>query len=148
MLNKVKNSVAILLLTLVLLLSYFFQKSSSVSVDRATCSFYDGLCEIDTDKGSIRLASFPNSIELEEEINLKISYPPDLTLLSAQITGVNMYMGRIPVLFDVDEVGIAHGTFFLGSCSEPKMRWQMELILTDGQGISHMYYSHFATERP
>lgn len=147
MLSKVKNSVAILLLTLVLLFSYFFQKSSSVSVERATCSFYEGLCEIDTDKGSIRLTSFPETIALEEENHLKLTYPASLTLSNVQITGINMYMGHVPVTFDIDEVGVAHGTFFLGVCSEPNMRWQMALVFTDSQGISSTYYATFATFR-
>jgi hypothetical protein len=147
MLTKIKYSVAILLLTLLLLMSYFWQKQQALSVDRTACTFDQGHCQIHSDKGSIRFESFPESMAIEEEINVKITFPNELKLKQVFITGVNMYMGKTRVLFDEQDIGVAQGVFFLGSCSEPNMRWQMTLELEDYAGVVSRYYGNFATFR-
>lgn len=57
----------------------------------------------------------------------------EIATLSAQIEGVNMFMGKVPVTFNA-ESGSWLGKVFLGMCGEREMLWQMKVtaVLSDG----------------
>ena len=86
------------------------------------------------------IATFSTMPEPEESVTLKILIPENQEIESAWIEGVNMYMGKIPVLLDNDGQGKWSGWFMLGSCSEPVMKWQLRLNIKDKGSPSYLYF--------
>ncbi len=108
-----------------------------------SCNFVNNRCEllIGDQKITARFSQHP---EVEESITLEFSSLSGLVPESAWIEGVNMYMGKIPVLIDKDEHGSWSGWFMLGSCSEPRMDWRIQLNLENSEPV---YYLNFSTEQ-
>jgi hypothetical protein len=61
-------------------------------------------------------------IQTEEEILLTISVPEGIVVSATWVEGVNMYMGKTPVIPEND-----HYTTFLGSCNLATMEWQLNI---------------------
>lgn len=94
--------------------------------------------------GDIYLSVSPGHIPVETLLRLQLRSDKPLQALSAQITGVSMYMGKIPLRFVFDPVaGVWVSDFMLGACSDPKMIWQLQLQLTDGNGIVRQLSTEF-----
>lgn len=91
-----------------------------------------------------RLDISPWPVAVEEEITLLLT--PLLTddtieAVSARVEGVNMNMGRIPVIWwKQPKTGDYKGHFMLGSCSEPKMQWRLvvDVQLQSGKKIQRL----------
>ncbi|BDX06545.1 hypothetical protein MACH26_20660 [Planctobacterium marinum] len=87
----------------------------------------------------------PWPVLVEEEITLlftlSMSEKQKIESISARVEGVNMNMGVIPVIWsEADTSGQTIGSFMLGSCSEPVMRWQLilDVRLTSGKKIQRI----------
>lgn len=66
----------------------------------------------------------------------------DISAVSGNITGVSMYMGRIPLRFSRASEGFA-ADFLLGACTDPKMLWQLELEILYRDGKKHTVKHQF-----
>lgn len=59
-----------------------------------------------------------------------------------------MYMGRIPLhwrkLSDTDSV-VWQAEFLLGACTDPHMRWQLQLTLLLPDGSSELQFVEFSS---
>tara|TARA_B100000446_G_scaffold179834_1_gene195312 strand:+ start:88 stop:567 length:480 start_codon:yes stop_codon:yes gene_type:complete len=108
-----------------------------------SCNFVNETCEFLID-GEVAIATFSTMPEPEESVTLKILIPENQEIESAWIEGVNMYMGKIPVLLDNDGQGKWSGWFMLGSCSEPVMKWQLRLNI---EGKDNPHYLYFVTQQ-
>ena len=108
-----------------------------------SCNFVNETCEFLID-GEVAIATFSTMPEPEESVTLKILIPENQEIESAWIEGVNMYMGKIPVLLDNDGQGKWSGWFMLGSCSEPVMKWQLRLNI---EGKDNPPYLYFVTQQ-
>lgn len=85
---------------------------------------------------TLALTITPGSILVETPLLLSIKSAEPIQAISGELQGISMYMGRIPLQWQQIE-GEWQSTFLLGACSDPKMRWQLELELhyADGQQI-------------
>lgn len=89
---------------------------------------------------------------IEEMMQVKISSLGDEIVEEVWVEGINMYMGRIPVVaIKADNIWV--GEFFLGSCSEPKMQWQLVVKLRSEAGdltsIKQTFFSEmWAIKKP
>lgn len=108
------------------------------------CEFVNQECNIALNNNNIS-AAFEKQPEVEESITVNFSLPLTKQVESIWIEGVNMYMGKIPVLVEQQENGVWSGWFMLGSCSEPTMRWKM-LIHVEGEGKPYVMF--FDTKMP
>lgn len=108
------------------------------------CEFVNLDCSITLNNNSIS-AAFEKQPEAEESITVNFSLPLSKQVQSVWIEGVNMYMGKIPVLVEQQDSGVWSGWFMLGSCSEPMMRWKM-LIHVRGEDAPYVMF--FETKMP
>ena len=136
--------VAIIVVAVCVYLAHKFQSSvlkdtSVVNGIGNSCNFVNETCEFLID-GEVAIATFSTMPEPEESVTLKILIPENQEIESAWIEGVNMYMGKIPVLLDNDGQGKWSGWFMLGSCSEPVMKWQLRLNFKDKGSPSYLYF--------
>lgn len=87
----------------------------------------------------------PGAIPVETALTLRLTPQEPLVQVSAEIQGVSMYMGRIPLQWrQADTTAEAKTTtwtaeFFLGACSDPQMQWQLQLWLEypDGRKVPY-----------
>lgn len=140
--------VAIIVVAVCVYLAHKFQ--SSALKDRGvvngignSCNFVNETCEFLIDE-KLAIASFSTMPEPEESVTVKLIIPEGKNIESAWIEGVNMYMGKIPVLLDSDGKGKWSGWFMLGSCSEPVMKWQLRLNV---EGMDSPSYLYFVTQQ-
>ncbi|MEM0909342.1 MAG: hypothetical protein AAGJ37_00090 [Pseudomonadota bacterium] len=106
------------------------------------CALLKNECFFSTQKGEFRL-KFEQTPIAEEELKIAFNIPDGLTVHHAHIQGINMYMGRIPVLF---EDGLPENTAvtFLGSCNLVEMQWVLT-IEYDVDGIRDSVQVFFST---
>ena len=140
--------VAILVVAVCVYAAHSYQSSVSTDIDiisglKSSCTFSNKTCEFLID-GEVAIATFSTMPEPEESVTLKILIPENQEIESAWIEGVNMYMGKIPVLLDNDGQGKWSGWFMLGSCSEPVMKWQLRLNI---EGKDNPHYLYFVTQQ-
>lgn len=117
-----------ILLTLLVVVSIF-----EVKREEGKTQFYTAETPVCLDgnecKESTRLnvefKDFP--IKVEEEVWAKIYLDSGWKLKRGWIEGVNMYMGKTPLLIEAEseEKNEYEVIFFLGSCTEPQMHWRL-----------------------
>ncbi|WP_394220231.1 hypothetical protein [Alteromonas gracilis] len=116
-----------------------FKETSVVNGIGNSCNFVNETCEFLID-GKIAIATFSTAPIPEESVTLKLFIPQNQSIESAWIEGVNMYMGKIPVLLNDNGEGKWSGWFMLGSCSEPVMKWQLRLNIEGKESPSYLYF--------
>lgn len=84
--------------------------------------------------------NFLSPIVTEEEILLTFELPPDVKITEAWIEGINMFMGKTPV---IEEAG--RFVTFLGSCNLDTMHWQLNMKVEDKNGRVTSYSAVFYT---
>ncbi|APD86362.1 hypothetical protein BM527_09830 [Alteromonas sp. Mex14] len=136
--------VAIIVVAVCVYLAHKFQSSALTDTGVIngignSCNFVNETCEFLID-GELAIATFSTMPEPEESVTLKILIPENQEIESAWIEGVNMYMGKIPVLLDSNADGVWSGWFMLGGCSEPVMKWQLRLNIKDKESPNYLYF--------
>ncbi|MGY5797286.1 hypothetical protein [Rheinheimera faecalis] len=73
----------------------------------------------------------PADAPVEEVLNWAIELSDGWQIKQAEVTGVSMSMGTIPLLFKaVDgQPEFYKAEMVLGACSQPRMKWQLQLKL-------------------
>ncbi|MFT5924000.1 MAG: hypothetical protein ACJASL_005037 [Paraglaciecola sp.] len=94
---------------------------------------------------------FLQEIEVEEELLLIITVPNDTKIKKMWVQGINMYMGKNALIIDSvyakGQQKVYNARLFLGSCSEPAMRWQLIIQTTDESQSEQSWFFNFATDR-
>ncbi|GLR70051.1 hypothetical protein [Agaribacter marinus] len=110
------------------------------------CRLINEQCAIESDYGKISVNFMQPPIS-EEELALQFSIPAGYALGTVQIEGINMYMGKTPVLFE-DTRRPALGVTFLGACNLDEMQWKMTFKLTkNGTILAPLYTVYFSTTK-
>jgi hypothetical protein len=145
-LQKVKYSLPVVTL-LALAMFTFLYKTSQIETD-VFCQFDSSTCTVLGVDAEFSLSVTPFPIKTEEQLIFTLDLEPGLTFKSAWIQGVNMYMGKIPVLPLEDSFSQTtrlNLESYLGSCSEPNMRWQMIVTLSDDNNNEFSRYINFSS---
>ena len=97
------------------------------------------------------LVNFSTKVLVEEQNTVQLLLPETWNLKQIWIQGVNMYMGKIAVLEQTELSQPTNNThslwFFIGSCSEPHMRWQLIIELENRETLkTERFFVNFATD--
>jgi hypothetical protein len=94
---------------------------------------------------------FLQTIEVEEELALSITTSDNIQIKEMWVQGVNMYMGKSAVLsysvYAQDAKMVYKSRLFLGSCSEPAMKWQLVIQTVDDKQVKQSWFYNFSTDR-
>jgi hypothetical protein len=94
---------------------------------------------------------FLQKIEVEEQISLSITVPSNTEIKQMWVQGINMYMGKNAVIVEsvyAKEMKKVYNAYlFLGSCSEPAMKWRLIIQTVDNNGLEQSWLFNFATNR-
>jgi hypothetical protein len=103
------------------------------------------------DNGQQISIQFLSEIEVEEEITMTIKLPKNTKIEAMWVQGVNMYMGKNAIITDsIYEQGtkkVYNARLFLGSCSEPAMKWQMIIQTSINDELKKSWFFNFSTDR-
>lgn len=129
--NK-KCLVALLVLTSVISCS---KKENSIDLSQsAQCISEQSHCYLESPFGVIDIAFDSQYLVAEQPFKLHIkSKNSNLAVLGGYMEGVDMYMGKIPLLFNQAEQGDFIAKTMFGSCSMKQMQWRVWLTLADTQ---------------
>lgn len=118
-------------LLVLLLVVHYFNTSRIADIDVHQTLLLDS---------EISVAISPIPVVPEEELTVAVrlinkQLSGQIHQLDAWVEGVNMFMGKSPVIWQQDpeqtaaEKDLYIGSFMLGSCSEPQMQWQLILVM-------------------
>ncbi|MBY0418113.1 MAG: hypothetical protein K2W88_08660 [Pararheinheimera sp.] len=73
----------------------------------------------------------PADAPVEEILNWTIKVADGWQIKQAEVIGLSMSMGTIPLLFKAldGQPGVYNAEMVLGACSQPRMKWQLQLKL-------------------
>ena len=73
----------------------------------------------------------PADAPVEEILNWTIKVADGWQIKQAEVIGLSMNMGTIPLLFKAlgGQPGVYNAEMVLGACSQPRMKWQLQLKL-------------------
>ncbi len=107
-------------------------KISTSCVNNAHCIF--------TNKVEVWLTD--SKVVPEMPFTLNLLLPLGAKVTTAQLDGVTMYMGTIPLLFKQNNQKWVADTM-VGSCSEPVMTWKMTVNYSDSDNQVHSLVYYF-----
>ncbi|MDX1537989.1 hypothetical protein [Arsukibacterium sp.] len=91
-------------------------------------------------QAELLLSLSPASAPVETPLRLSLVSEQPIELISAELTGVSMYMGIIPLPFQKvstvgkDDAEQWQAEFLLGACADPAMLWQLNLTVQFADG--------------
>lgn len=94
----------------------------------------------------LSLTVSPGLIPVETPLRLTLASSEDIQAVIAEVSGVSMYMGRIPLHWrklDATSGSRWQTEFLLGACTDPQMRWQLQLTLTFADGRVQLLQHEF-----
>ncbi len=82
----------------------------------------------------------PADAPVEEILYWTVELSDGWQIKQAEVTGLSMTMGTIPLLFKTAEgkASVYQAEMVLGACSQPRMKWQLQLQLlhaTEGEKL-------------
>jgi hypothetical protein len=135
-----KQTLILFIALLAISLSGVYYKNVNSSINPSgECDLTVGKCTFVYKNDEISV-KFLSPIVTEEEILLSIELPQELKLTEAWVEGVNMFMGKTPIMKTDDGY-----VTFLGSCSLAKMQWQLNLNIENQNGQVKTYSAAFYT---
>lgn len=139
--KKHMKSRGILLVILVLigLIGVYYENVNFSTYQGAECDLSASSCEFRLENEQISV-KFLSDIVVEEEIFLEFDLSQGLKLEKAWIEGVNMFMGKTPVIKENE----AYLTF-LGSCNLDTMKWRLVFTVTNKKGQASTHSAIFFT---
>jgi hypothetical protein len=110
------------------------------------CDITRNTCKINVLNSQISV-KFEQPPITEEELFLEFEFGKGIMIEQAWIEGVNMYMGKTPVLFE-DSSKPQRAVTFLGSCNLSQMQWRLHLnVKTDDSQMPTSVSVPFSTFR-
>jgi len=128
--NNISKSSIYLIVTLILLgvgaLGYKNVNEPTITQDE--CNITSKGCQFRLEN-ALMTVKFDQKPMTEEELYITFELPSTHTVSKAWIEGVNMYMGKTPIMFENPSSN--RGITFLGSCNLNEMTWRMYLVLVN-----------------
>lgn len=110
------------------------------------CQLRDNACFFSNDDMELSI-EFMQAPVVEEELTLNFTFSDNVLVQGAWIEGVNMYMGKTPVIINtLNYRSPLTGITFLGSCSQASMQWRLMLeVKTKEAEKTFIYSASFTT---
>jgi len=135
------------------------QKKNTLTQSPFTCLASQSRCEVLADHGTFtvkfsgQLAQ--GKVKTELPLNIQLLFngkKADIQLksVSSYLEGKTMFMGKIPVFFQLNEQGINIAETLLASCSEEVMTWRLWLtadIIQAGKVSQQTFFIDFDSQR-
>lgn len=141
--NSKKGLSTLAILLLAMSAGVFYSNVNEYELADVDCDFTEKSCNLLNQSIELTL-EFLDKPETEEELSIKFIPPSGFEIEKAWIEGVNMYMGKTPVLFETQVndqrlfTNKQTGITFLGSCNLKEMKWRLYVeIENNGQTLRY-----------
>lgn len=99
-------------------------------------------CSYDTSFGPLRIYSNHPEMPVETQLQLTAVLPQEdaltsLRIMRSEISGISMYMGRIPVQWQEVAANTWQADILLGACTDPNMVWELIITIEGASGGSN-----------
>lgn len=143
-----KRTAGLMTLTVLLVSVYIYNHHSGHTDGYDLCSENKNQC---IRSSGLHVSFDPSNIPLEEEVKVSLITHEDFEIQNAWVEGVNMFMGKIPLLIETESDSPHNrksAILFLGSCSEPRMHWRLFVEVEDVKSdAKRTLLYEFLTER-
>jgi hypothetical protein len=113
------------ILVIAVFIGIYFSNVNKSLTNTAQCSLHNNTCLFSNETLDLTVV-FKQTPIVEEEIFIDFTLSRDFIVKQAWIEGINMYMGKTPIMINKRTNGqVITGVTFLGSCSNPTMQWQL-----------------------
>lgn len=119
---------------------YFYVSNTSEQSIDYDCHLENGTCLVSVMEQSHRV-TFAPAPQIEEPLTLTITGPYAANIAMVHIEGVNMYMGKTPVVMEQQSDQQWQGWTMLGACTEPNMRWVLTISYRDQTQVNKIQFS-------
>ena len=123
----------------IVIAGFYLQSINNWSDASEKCVLIDNWCEIRKNDLTLRI-EFDQTPVSEEEIALDIGLSDAYFVSNAWVEGVNMYMGKSPIVFEYEDKP-SQGVMFLGSCHLDEMQWHLNIIVAKKGTQSEQYFT-------
>ena len=113
----------------------------STAESEGACVLEGTACQVFISDGLRIDVKVNQTITIEEAIDIEFTTSPGIEIESAWVEGVNMFMGKVPLLLEAVEPDTQKGWFMLGACSEPKMQWRMTINIKGRETPAFIWFS-------
>lgn len=111
---------------------------ANTNVETVSCEIFPG-CPLSQYGDEVSL-NLPPDISSEQLFNIELKFKQPATKVVAQLEGVSMYMGKIPVIFNQQSTNQHFlAKTFVGRCGSSEMVWRLALTWQQA-GITHYGY--------
>jgi hypothetical protein len=139
--KSIKIGNYLLIAGLIIIACLMYINNKSLVTQLSACNLSKSVCssEILGHRVTVEVQNQPIEAEKEAIFMLEVTHLTQARLINtksimAKIIGKDMYMGRIPVVFNNIAENQYQASSFIGACTEPSMEWLLlvEFEFTDG----------------
>lgn len=105
-------------------------------------------CTFTLGEHQFALSSDDPGMPIESGVQLFLTSDTPLTKVNAEVRGVSMYMGRLPVPGSLHSATEWQGEMFLGACTDPQMIWSLQLRIHTLSGADYTHEIQFRSYIP
>lgn len=139
--SKTRQVNLLVSLIFIVLVGIYYVNVNGTSDITSECEITEESCVFKGKNGIINV-KFLQAPVIEEELRLKFTVFGDVKIINVWVEGINMYMGKTPVIFeDNPNIGIT----FLGACHLSEMKWRLNIEAENKEGEVLKYSAFFFT---
>lgn len=105
-------------------------------------------CSFTLGEHRFSLSSDDPAMPIESGVQLYLTANTPIEQVSAEVRGVSMYMGRIPVVGSLNSTTEWQGEMYLGACTDPHMLWSLRLRIRTAGGEEYNHELQFQSYIP
>ena len=137
------NKLSLFILCLLFLSSCENKAIEKSSVVQPACMAFQKSCEVFMDNKKVNIFFNAKKIKPEQPFGIFIVADEQSNdfVYSGYLEGVNMFMGKIPLFFEIKEDKTIQANTMFGSCSEKNIVWRVWIIAQNKlTKVSHKQY--------
>lgn len=143
--SKLLRLIVFLSLVFIAVLGIYIPNVNNSLNNNDQCLLTNTNCSFNTNTFNFSM-TFNQKPIIEEELFINFNISSGYKIKNAWIEGVNMYMGKTPVIFtEPTDKSNVEAVTFLGSCSQANMNWQLFIEVESPEEKSKTYSVYFST---
>ncbi len=117
------------------------QKDTQAQADIGPLCNFKQSCLFETEFGTIQLMTENSQLKPESPVQFLLSLPEqDIKIISAEMRGRDMFMGKIPLLFEPSEPNTYVSDTMIGACITDFMVWRINIKLEKSGKVTEVYF--------
>ncbi|NRA53384.1 MAG: hypothetical protein HRU23_04515 [Gammaproteobacteria bacterium] len=122
------------------------EQEAETAIIASSCDVFPG-CPLSLYGDKVTLV-LPDELYAERLLDISLEFKQPVTEITAQLAGVSMYMGKIPVIFSKQEAGNSYlAKTIVARCGSHMMTWRLAVSWLQ-DGMPHYGYQDIVVANP